>query len=208
MNASYAIPTTAPRPGVLADVLPGERVRDIALVIGGAGLMALLAQVSIAVDPSPVPITGQTLGVGLIGATLGMRRGASSLLLYVLLGLFLPVYSEGASGWSTVWSASGGYLLGFVIAAAVVGRLAELGQDRKVVTAALAFIVGQLIVFVPGVIGVKLATDQDWGWSFHYGFAVFIFGGLVKAAIGAAVLPSAWRLVRRIERSTTQGDNN
>ena len=207
MNATFAIPTTAPRAGVLADVLPGERVRDAALVLGGAGLMALLAQVSIAVDPSPVPITGQTLGVGLIGATLGMRRGAASLLLYVLMGLFLPVYSEGASGWHTVWSASGGYLVGFVIAAAVVGRLAERGQDRKVHTAALAFVVGQLIVFVPGVIGVKLATDQDWGWSFHWGFTVFIFGGLVKAAIGAAVLPSAWRLVRRFERQHPNQEN-
>ena len=94
-----------------------------------------------------------------------------------------------------------------MLAAAVVGRLAELGQDRKVVTAALAFVVGQPLVFVPGVIGLKLATDQDWGWSIHYGFTVFIFGGLVKAAIGAAVLPSAWRLVRRFERSTTQGDD-
>jgi biotin transport system substrate-specific component len=207
MNATFAIPTTAPRRGVLADALPGARVRDAVLIAGGAGLMALLAQVSIAVDPSPVPITGQTLGVGLVGATLGMRRGTASLLLYVLMGLFLPVYSEGHQGWSTVWSASGGYLVGFVIAAAVVGRLAELGQDRKVATAALAFVVGQIIVFVPGVIGVKLATDQDWGWSLHWGFTVFIFGGLVKAAIGAAVLPSAWRLVRRFERSTHQGDN-
>jgi biotin transport system substrate-specific component len=200
MNATYAIPTTARRSGVLADVIPGALARDVALVLGGAGLMALLAQVSIAVDPSPVPITGQTLGVGLVGATLGLRRGTASMLLYVLMGLVLPVYSEGHSGWHVVWSASGGYLVGFVLAAAVVGRLAELGQDRKVATAALAFVLGQLIVFVPGVIGVKLATDQDWGWSIHWGFSVFIFGGLVKAAIGAAVLPSAWALTRRFER--------
>jgi biotin transport system substrate-specific component len=207
MNATYAIPTTAPRPGVLADALPGARVRDIALVLGGVGLMALLAQVSIPVPGSDVPITGQTLGVGLVGATLGLRRGASSMLLYVLLGLLLPIYADGDHGWAVVWSANGGYLVGFVLAAALVGRLAELGQDRKVATAALAFIVGQLLVFVPGVIGLKIAADQDWGWTIHYGFTVFILGGLVKAAIGAAVLPSAWRLVRRFERSTTQGDN-
>ncbi len=207
MNATFAISTPAARPRVLADALPGARVRDVALVAGGAGLMSLLAQVSIPVDPSPVPITGQTLGVGLVGATLGMRRGAASLLLYVLMGLLLPVYSEGASGWDTVWSASGGYLLGFVIAAAVVGRLAELGQDRKVLTAAVAFVLAQAIVFVPGVIGVKLATDQDWGWSVHWGFTVFIFGGLVKAAILAAVLPSAWSLVRRFERQHPNQEN-
>jgi biotin transport system substrate-specific component len=203
MNATFAIPTTAPRRGVLADALPGTRVRDIALVLGGVGLMALLAQVSIKVPGSPVPVTGQTLGVGLVGATLGLRRGASSMLLYVLLGLLLPIYADGASGWDVVWSANGGYLVGFVLAAALVGRLAELGQDRKVVTAAFAFVVGQLLVFVPGVIGLKIAADQDWGWTIHYGFTVFIYGGLVKAAIGAAVLPSAWRLVR----STHQGDN-
>jgi biotin transport system substrate-specific component len=207
MNATFATPTTAPRPRVLADAIPGAAVRDAALVVGGAGLMALLAQVSIPVDPSPVPITGQTLGVGLVGATLGLRRGAASMLLYVLAGLLLPVYSEGHSGWSTVWSASGGYLLGFVIAAAVVGRLAELGQDRKVLTAALAFVLAQAIVFVPGVIGVKLATDEDWGWSIHWGFTVFIFGGLVKAAILAAVLPSAWRMVRRFERQHPNQEN-
>jgi biotin transport system substrate-specific component len=208
MNATFAIPTTAPRPGVLADALPGARVRDAALVLGGAGLTALLAQVAIDIPPSPVPVTGQTLAVGLVGATLGMRRGAASLLLYVLLGLFLPVYSEGNSGWHIVYGATGGYLVGFVIAAAVIGRLAELGQDRKVATAALAFVVGQLIVFVPGVIGLQLATDQDWGWCIHNGFSIFIVGGLIKAAIGAAVLPSAWGLVRRFERSTHQGDDN
>jgi biotin transport system substrate-specific component len=201
MNATFAIPTTAPRRGVLADALPGARVRDLALVLGGVGLMALLAQVSIKVPGSPVPITGQTLGVGLVGATLGLRRGASSLLLYVLLGLVLPIYANGDQGWDVVWSANGGYLVGFVLAAALVGRLAELGQDRKVATAALAFVVGQLLVFVPGVIGLKIATDADWGWTIHNGFTVFIYGGLVKAAIGAAVLPSAWRLVRRFERN-------
>jgi biotin transport system substrate-specific component len=207
MNATFATPTTAPRPRVLADAIPGAAVRDAALVVGGAGLMALLAQVSIPVDPSPVPITGQTLGVGLVGATLGLRRGSASMLLYVLLGLLLPVYADGDHGWSVVWSANGGYLLGFILAAALVGRLAELGQDRKVATAALAFIAGQLLVFVPGVIGLKIAADQDWGWTIHYGFTVFIFGGLVKAAIGAAVLPSAWRLVRRFERQHPNQEN-
>lgn len=201
MNATFAIPTTAPRRSVLADAIPGAVARDVALVTAGAGLTALLAQVAIDIPPSPVPVTGQTLAVGLVGATLGMRRGAASLLLYVLLGLFLPIYSEGNSGWHIVSGATGGYLLGFVIAAAVIGRLAELGQDRKVATALLAFIVGQLIVFVPGVIGLQMATGESWSWSIHNGFSIFIVGGLIKAAVGAAVLPSAWRLTRRFERN-------
>jgi biotin transport system substrate-specific component len=207
MNATFATPTTAPRAGVLADALPGARVRDLALVLGGAGLTSLLAQVSVNIPPSPVPVTGQTLAVGIVGATLGMRRGAASLLLYLLLGLVLPVYADAESGWHILWGPNGGYILGFVLAAAAIGRLAEAGQDRKVATAALAFIVGQLIVFVPGLIGLKIAAGQDWGWTIHYGFSIFIVGGLIKAAIGAAVLPSAWRLVRRFERQHPNQEN-
>ncbi len=194
--------TTAPGRGlVLADVVPGARVRDAALVLGGAGLTALLAQVAIPIPPSPVPVTGQTLAVGLVGATLGARRGAASLLLYALLGLFLPVYAGGDQGWSVVTGASGGYIVGFVFAAYAIGALAERAHDRKVLTAAVAFVAAQLIVFAFGLAGLKLAVGNDWGWTIHNGFTLFIVGGLIKAAVGAAVLPSAWSLVRRIERS-------
>jgi len=185
---------------VLADVLPASRVRDAALILGGVALTALLAQVSIHVPSSPVPVTGQTLAVGLVGATLGARRGATSLALYVLLGLMLPIYADGDSGWNVIWGASGGYLIGFIVAAGVVGHLAERGADRRLVTAFLAFIAGQLIIFAFGLVGLKLAVDESWGWTIHNGFTIFIFGGLVKAAIGAVVLPSAWGLVRKFER--------
>ncbi len=188
------------RPTVLADAIPGDRVRDVALVVGGALLTALFAQIAINVPGSPVPITGQTLAVGIVGASLGARRGASSLGLYALLGLFLPFYSEGSSGWDVIWGASGGYIIGFIVAAGVIGWLAEQGADRKPVLAFLAFIVGQAIVFAFGLAGLKLAVGNDWGWTLHNGFVVFLFGGVVKALIGAAMLPSAWRLVRRIEK--------
>jgi biotin transport system substrate-specific component len=199
MSATPAV-AALPRHAVLADALPGARVRDAVLVVGGALLTALFAQFSIDVPPSPVPITGQTLAVGLVGATLGARRGASSLGLYALLGLFLPFYSEGESGWEIVWGATGGYIIGFIFAAYAIGWLAERGADRKVVLAFAAFVVGQLIIFAFGLAGLKLAVDQSWSWTIHNGFAIFIFGGLVKAAIGALALPSAWRLVRRVER--------
>lgn len=183
---------------VLADVLPGARVRDAALVVGGAGFTALLAQV--AVPMSPVPITGQTLAVGLVGATLGMRRGLAAMLLYVLLGFFLPVYAEGGSGIATLWGASGGYLIGFVAATALIGWMAERGGDRKVHLAFLSFVLAQLLVFVPGLIVLQLVSGMSVGDTIHHGFTVFILGGLIKAAVGAAVLPSAWGLVRRVER--------
>ncbi len=198
MSAPSAI--ALPRHAVLADVLPGARVRDAVLVLSGALLTALFAQISIDVPPSPVPITGQTLAVGLVGATLGARRGASSLGLYALLGLFMPFYADGESGWDIIWGASGGYIIGFIFAAGAIGWLAERGADRRVVLAFLAFVVGQLIVFAFGLAGLKIAVDQSWGWTIHNGFTLFIFGGIVKAVIGAIALPSAWRLVRRVEQ--------
>jgi biotin transport system substrate-specific component len=194
--------TTAPgvavRPRtVLADVLPGARVRDAVLVLFGALFTGLMAQV--VVPMNPVPITGQTLAVGLVGATLGMRRGTASMLLYVALGFVLPVYADGGQGIETLWGASGGYLLGFVLATALIGRLAEHGADRKVIRAFAAFVLAQLLVFVPGVLVLQAVTEMSWGDAVHSGFTVFIVGGLVKAAIGGALLPGAWKLVRRYE---------
>jgi biotin transport system substrate-specific component len=187
-----------PRHTVLADAFP--RVHDAVLVLSGALLTALFAQISIAVPGSPVPITGQTLAVGLVGACLGARRGASSLALYALLGLFLPFYADGESGWDVVWGASGGYIIGFVVAAGVIGWLAERGADRRVLLAFGAFVAGQLVIFAFGLAGLKLAVGESWGWTIHNGFSIFIVGGIVKALIGAVALPSAWQLVRRFER--------
>jgi biotin transport system substrate-specific component len=191
--------TTLPRQAVLADALPQARVRDATLVLGGALLTALFAQIEINVPPSPVPVTGQTLAVGLVGATLGARRGASSLALYALLGLLLPFYAGGESGWHVIWGASGGYIVGFVFAAGAIGWLAERGADRKALAAFAAFVVGQLIVFAFGLAGLKIAVGESWSWTIHNGFSIFIVGGLIKALIGALALPSAWRLVRRFE---------
>jgi biotin transport system substrate-specific component len=188
------------RRAVLADVIPGARVRDAVLVISGALLTALFAQISINVPGSPVPITGQTLAVGLVGATLGMRRGIASLALYAVLGLFLPFYADGSSGWHVVWGASGGYIIGFIFAAGFIGWMAEHGADRNVFLAFLAFVGGQLLIFAFGLAGLKIAVGESWSWTIHNGFTIFIVGGLVKAAIGAVALPSAWRLVRRFER--------
>jgi biotin transport system substrate-specific component len=190
----------APRHAVLADVIPGARVRDAILVLGGALLTALFAQISIKWGVSPVPITGQTLAVGVVGATLGLRRGMASLTLYALLGLFLPFYADGESGWDVVWGASGGYIIGFIFAAGFIGWMAEHGADRNFVLAFLAFVGGQLLIFAFGLAGLKISVGESWGWTIHNGFTIFIIGGLIKAAIGAVVLPSTWTLVRSFER--------
>lgn len=188
-----------PSPRVLADALPSVRVHTVLLVMGGALLTFLGAQVSIPVPPSPVPVTGQTLGVIIAGAALGARRGAASQILYVVVGLFLPVYADGAQGWDVVWGATGGYLVGFVVAAAAIGWLAERGADRKIGLAVLTFAAGQLIIFGIGVPWLKVSTDMDWSTAIHDGFAIFIVGGLAKDAVAAFALPGAWTLVRHAD---------
>jgi biotin transport system substrate-specific component len=189
----------APRGAVLGDVIPGDRVRDVALVLAGAALTTLGAQVSIHIGASPVPITGQTLGVVIAGAALGSQRGMLSQLLYVLLGLFLPVYSDGASGFDVIWGATGGYLIGFIVAAWIVGRMAEGGADRRFGSATIAFALGQLSIFAIGVPWLKISTGMDWATAIHDGFTIFIIGGIIKAALAGVLAPAAWKLVKRIE---------
>jgi biotin transport system substrate-specific component len=197
-SIATALPAGAGR-RVLSDVLPRRALLDAVLVLAGAGLTALGAQVTVHVPGSPVPVTGQTLGVVVAGAALGARRGAASQLLYLVLGLMLPVYADGAQGWHVVWGATGGYLVGFVLAAFVIGLLAERGADRRPLTATLAFALGQLVIFAIGVPWLKVAADMTWGDAVHYGFTVFIVGGLVKAALGGVATPIAWRGVHRLE---------
>src|SRR5579875_174676 len=185
-----------PRP-VLADVLPGARVRDVLLVIAGALLTAACAQISIKIPGSPVPLTGQTFAVVLVGAGLGARRGGAAMLLYVALGLVAPVYADGDHGTGVLFGASGGYLFGFILAAWAMGAIAERGGDRRVVSAVLSFAVGQLLIFGVGVPWLQaFYPSQSWGWAIHEGFTIVIRGGVIKAALAGLLMPSAWRLLR------------
>jgi biotin transport system substrate-specific component len=182
---------------VLADALPGDRLRDLLLVIAGAGLTALCAQISVYVPPSPVPVTGQTFAVVVVAAALGSIRGGASQLLYVLLGLALPIYADGAAGWHVIAGASGGYLVAFPIAAVAVGWLAEHGGDRRLISAVAAYAAGQLVIFGIGVPWLKLSTGLTWPTAIHEGFTIFVVGGLIKAAAAGILTPAAWRVVNR-----------
>jgi biotin transport system substrate-specific component len=190
-----------PRPGstVLADLLPTVALRDAVLVLAGALLTVLGAQIAIPVPGSPAPITGQTFAVVVAGAALGARRGALSQLLYVVAGFALPVYADGAHGIDVIWGATGGYIIAFPIAAGVMGLFAERGLDRKVPTAFLAFVLTQLIIFGIGVPWLKVSASLDWATAIHSGFTIFIVGGIVKAAAAGLVIPSAWRSVKRFD---------
>ncbi|MCC6755698.1 MAG: biotin transporter BioY [Solirubrobacterales bacterium] len=201
----------APRVPVLADLVAKTWVVNAVLVLGGALFTALCAQITIPM--TPVPMTGQTLAVMLVGAALGWKRGMAALFLYMLLGFVLPFYADGGSGVENITGigsaagATGGYIIGFIFAAGAVGWLAERGSDRKVLTAFASFIVGQLIIFGFGLAGLKLAAPElvelgfmsssSWGTVIHDGFTIFIVGGLVKAAIGSILMPAAWKLAEK-----------
>ncbi|QOR70900.1 biotin transporter BioY [Ruania alkalisoli] len=184
----------------------GTWVRDLALIGGAVALTALLAQVSIPVPGSPVPVTGQTLAVVLVGATMGLRRGVAAMGAYVLLGgLGLPIYSDGAGGVAVVVGPTGGYLLGFILAAAVMGHLAERGWDRTPLRTLALGLTGQVLVFAVGVPWLALVAGFAPAEAIAAGFTPFIVGGLVKGAIAGMLIPAAWRVVRRGQRPAEQG---
>lgn len=163
-------------------------------VVAFALLTALFAQFTIRLPFTPVPITGQTFAVLLTGATLGMWAGGASQLLYLVLGTFMPFYAGGDSGTEVLFGASGGYLFGFVIAAALVGKLAERHHDRRVISAVTAFLTGSLVIYVFGVIGLMAAADMDLVTALEKGVAPFIVGDVIKAYAAGLLLPAAWRL--------------
>jgi biotin transport system substrate-specific component len=190
----------------LVPVSLGERIstraRHLALIVAGALFITLTAQFVIL--RQPVPITGQTLGVLLVGGALGSKRGASAALLYVVMGFFLPVYAEhtqgiqriiGVTGGHVVLGATGGYLVGFIVAAAVVGRLAELGWDRNVLGAIAAFGVGNLIIYAIGVPWLIQATGLDLAGAIAAGVTPFLVIDAAKILVAAALFPAAWWIV-------------
>ncbi len=179
-----------PRPVVLADLIPGERVRDAALVLGGAAFVGVLAQVSIKLSFTPVPITGQTLGVLVVGCALGFRRALAAGIVYAALGLAgLPWFVDHTAGWQ---GASMGYVIGFVVAAAVCGRLAERGADRTVVRSLPAMLAGELCIYVPGVLWLAVDLHVGLVTALSLGLVPFLGGDAVKMALAAGLLPAAW----------------
>ncbi|WP_455362476.1 biotin transporter BioY [Streptomyces sp. SYSU K21746] len=189
------------RPGaVLADLLPAAtasraRIRDIALVLGGAALTGIAAQLAVPVPGSPVPVTGQTFAALLVGTSLGARRGFLSLALYALVGMAgVPWFANGTSG---AGGASFGYVLGMVLAATVVGALARRGADRSVPRTAGAMAIGSAVIYAVGVPYLAFAADLSLGAAVAAGLTPFLIGDALKAALAMGVLPAAWKLLGR-----------
>lgn len=197
--SSAAAPAVPGRPLVLADLVPRTGVRDAALVLTAALLTALLAQIEVPVPGSPVPISGQTLGVVLTAAALGPVRGAAGQALYILLGAVgLPFYSGGDAGFAHLTGATGGYLIGFILAGYLVGLAARHGLDRAPGKALALFVAGQAVIFALGVPWLAVVADLSAAEALEQGLYPFIVGGAVKAAIAGAVMSGTWRLVRRV----------
>ncbi|MEU6814997.1 biotin transporter BioY [Streptomyces sp. NPDC046860] len=183
------------RPGaVLADLLPASRVRDAALVLGGAALTGLAAQIAVPVPGSPVPVTGQTFAALLVGTALGARRGVAALALYALAGLAgVPWFAQGGSGMSV----SFGYVLGMLLAAAAVGALARRGADRSPLRMAGTMLLGEAIIYAVGVPYLAFAAHMSATQAIAAGLTPFLIGDALKAALAMGVLPTAWKLTNK-----------
>jgi biotin transport system substrate-specific component len=202
----------------LIDALPISRgrvsplVRDTALVAGFAVLTALAAQVKFSLGFTPVPITGQTFAVLLAGTVLGMRRGALSMGVYWVAGIFVPVAwfagdDSGASvraGWQLATGTTAGYLFGFIVAAAAIGYLAERGQDRELAMSVPAMLAGTATIYLFGVLwlayDLNIAVADGEPNAIALGLTPFIVGDLIKLVLAGVLAPIAWRLIERTAR--------
>lgn len=190
-----AMATPAPR--VLADFASRTAIAQIALVVGGAAFVGIAAQIAIPLPFTPVPLTLQTFAVLLVGASLGSLRGALSMVVYLLAGMVgVPWFAEGSSGFS---SASFGYILGFIIAAFIVGRLAERGASTTVIRSAGLMVVGNIAIYAVGVTWLKFAIDVDWATAMSLGVVPFLIGDAVKIALAAGLLPLAWKGLEKMQ---------
>ncbi len=176
---------------------------DVVLVAMGVALIGLSAQVVIHLPWTPVPITGQTFGVLLIGGAYGATRGFSTMLAYLVIGgLGVGVFADQGSGWDVLRlsSATGGYLVGMLVAAGVVGWLADRGWDRNAARSFPAMLLGSVIIYAFGATWLAHALDLSASQAWHLGVQPFLWGDGIKILLAAGLLPLAWKVVDAIRR--------
>ena len=174
----------------------GKIAKDVALVVAGIALMTLAAKIR--VPMWPVPITMQTFGVLAIGTVLGFRLGLFAMLGYVALGaLGLAVFTGESAGLAYIAGPTGGYLAGFVVAAAVMGLLARQGWDRSFGKMVGALVIGNAIIYLFGMpwMAYLFLADKGAAWVFQYGMGNFLVGDALKLVLAALVVPGLWKLV-------------
>jgi len=186
-----------------ATVFPRSSALTQALfVVGGIGFISLLAQISIPVPGSPVPVTGQTLAVLLIGTTYGARLGFITFASYLLAGIagapiFAPSATSANHGIARLTGATGGYLVGMLVASLLLGYLADRKADQKFTTSFPALLIGDVVIFAFGLTWLHASLDMTWAQTFKAGFTPFILGEALKIAITATSLPLVWRRISR-----------
>ena len=182
-----------------ATVFPQSTVMTKAgFVIAGVAFLSLLAQIAIPVPGSPVPVTGQTLGVLLLATSYGATLGTTTFLFYLLVGaLCVPVFANGGSGLDRIVGATGGYLVGMLLTSALLGYLGGRKWDQKFKTALPAMLIGNVLTFALGLLWLNQFTGKDWAWTISAGFTPFIIGEILKIAIAGTSLPIIWQFVQR-----------
>ena len=167
-----------------------------ALVVGGVAFLALMAQISIKVPGSPVPVTGQTLGALLLGSAYGASLGFTTFASYLIIGfLGAPVFASGAHGLSRITGATGGYLVGMLIASFITGYLAGRKWDQKIRTVIPTMLIGEVVIFAAGTIWLHHSIHADWATTFKLGLRPFVLGEVIKIAIASTAMPTLWRFV-------------
>ena len=185
-------------PTLMQRVLPARQgrstLRVAVQIAAGVAFLTLLAQLRIQLGP--VPVTGQTLGVLLLGSAYGLGLGALTSAAYVALGaLGLPLFSGWQGGVAHLMGATGGYLIGFVLASALLGWLAEWGWDRSYARTVGAMLLAEVAIYVPGLVWLQLVLGAGWAQTLAIGLVPFLLGDAIKMLLAAGLLPSVWRLL-------------
>ena len=203
-----AVMTVIATKGVLADrVLPtggtALLLARVAMVVAGILALAVCAKIKVPMWPSPVPISLGTFAVLTIGASYGARLGLTTILGYIMLGaLGFDVFASSSatlSGLEYILGGTGGYLLGYVLATVALGTLAARGWDRSIMKMAAAFLVGNALIYVPGLLWLHTMTD-GWAQTLAWGFTPFVVGDAIKLALAALLVPGLWTLLGRARR--------
>ena len=170
----------------------------VALVFGGVLFLGAMAQISLPIPGSPVPVTGQTLAVLLLGSAYGASLGFTTFASYLAIGAIgIPFFAHGSHGVHVITGATGGYLVGMLFASAITGALAGRKWDQKIATVIPTMILGNIATFTFGLIWLHHVVGQSWSWTFSKGLTPFLFGEVLKIAIASTALPTLWRFVTK-----------
>ena len=191
-----------PATSLRSTVLPhSSMLSTAALTAGGVLFLAAMAQIAIPVPGSPVPVTGQTLGVLLIGTTYGSGLGLATFAMYLLAGIAgAPVFAGASFGVEKITGATGGYLIGMMVATYLLGLLAKRRLDQRFLTSLPSMLFGTLVIFSFGLLWLHHFTGKDWAWTISAGLTPFIAGEAIKIAIAGTSIPILWRLINPKKR--------